>query len=105
MKKHVLILATVLMLPLTTAWANPVEDGSKGLHGHHLERLSKELSLTAEQKASLETIFNEEREKFRALHEESHSRVKAVLNGEQITKWEQLISQHKGHHGKHKQPE
>ncbi|MDD4913545.1 MAG: hypothetical protein PHW13_00735 [Methylococcales bacterium] len=100
MKKYSLILAAALLLPLTTALADPVDEGFKGRHGHNLERLAKELSLTPEQKASLETIFKEEHEKFRAIHEEIHSRVKAVLNGEQIAKWEQLISQHKGHRGK-----
>ena len=102
MKKNHLILAFALILPLHTAFADPVEEGFKGRHhGHDLDKLSKELSLTAEQKASMETIFKEEHEKFKALHDESHSRIKAVLNGEQITKWEQIISQRKARHGKH----
>jgi Spy/CpxP family protein refolding chaperone len=105
MKKQIFMLAAALLLPLSIAFADPAEGGYQGRHGHNLDHLSKELSLTAEQKASLETIFKEEHEKFRALHEESHTRIKAVLNGEQITKWEQIISQHKSRHSKHQKPE
>lgn len=97
--KKIGLLLIALLLPLATVAADPVDEGFKGHHGQHLDRLSQELALTPEQKASLETIFKEEHEKFRALHEEVHARVRQVLNGEQIAKWEEMISRHKKRHG------
>lgn len=99
MNKKLLILAAMLILPLTTVYADPFQSGH---HGHHLERLSKELSLDAEQKAKVETIFKEEHEKFRALHEEAHNKIKEVLTAEQSAKWEKIISEHKEKHPHHK---
>lgn len=93
MNRKILILASALLLPLTAA-ALPEEGGYDAPVDHKLEHLSKELQLSAEQKTKLETIFKEQHEKFRAIHEESHNRIKEVLNPEQITKWEQMKKQH-----------
>jgi Spy/CpxP family protein refolding chaperone len=90
-----------LILPLT-AFANEGDYSAKP--EHILEHLSKKLSLTADQKAKLETIFKEEHEKFKALHEESHNRIKEVLTPEQITKWEAMKKEHHGKHRHHDKP-
>jgi len=95
MHKKTLVLAAALLLPLSSAYADPIDGGHQGPHGHNLEHLTKALELSPDQKAKLETIFKEEHEKFRAIHEESHNRIKEVLNGDQIAKWEQIISQRK----------
>lgn len=87
-----------MLLPVANA--EPAEGGYNGPRSHNLEHLSRALSLSAEQKSKLETIFKEEHKKFRAIQEESHNRIKEVLSGDQVAKWEQIISQHKAkrHH-------
>lgn len=101
MKIKILIAAAILMTPLTLTYADPV-DSHEGMRGHHPGHLSKLLSLTPDQKTKVEEIFKEEHEKFRALHEEAHSRIKEVLTPDQVAKWEKIIAQHKAkHHHKH----
>jgi Spy/CpxP family protein refolding chaperone len=100
MNKKTLLLATVLMLPFTAVLADPVEDGP---HGHSPKRLEKALALTPDQTTKVEAIFKEEHEKFRALHEESHNRIKEVLTPDQVAKWEEIIKQHKEKRHHHKE--
>lgn len=96
-----LLLATTLFLPLTVM-AAPSEHEYGLPADHHADHLAKELQLSAEQKAELEVIFKEQHEKFRAIHEESHARLKQLLSPEQLTKWEQLKQQRQEkHHNKH----
>jgi len=102
MNKKILLLSTALMLPLT-GFAASGEEAHHCWHEHKVERLSKELSLSDDQKTKLEAIFKEQHEKFRAFHEESNNRVKEVLTPEQVTKWEALKQQHHGKH--HKKPQ
>ncbi|QWF72347.1 hypothetical protein KEF85_07845 [Methylomonas paludis] len=90
----ILLFSTLCLSPLL-AHSEAVESGYIGTHGHRLEHLSKELALTADQKAKLETIFQEQSEKFRAIHEESHNRIKQVLDADQFGKWEKLITERK----------
>lgn len=99
MLQNILILTTVLMLPLN-AFAFYGEGGQDAPPHHRLEHLSQELKLNDEQKSKLETIFKEQREKFRAIHEESHQRIKEVLTPEQLNKWEEIQKQHQEKHRK-----
>lgn len=92
MNKKTLLLATALSLPLTV-FARQGMEGHEALPHHRLERLEKELQLSPEQKAKLEVIFKEQHDKFQAIHDESHSRIKEVLSPEQITKWEKMKQQ------------
>ena len=94
MKYKKLVLIASLMLPLTV-FAVPGDVGYNGPQGHNMEHLTKELSLTPDQKSKLEAIFKEQFEKFRAIHEETHSRIKEVLSADQVVKWEQIINQRK----------
>ena len=87
MKKPILILTAVLFLPLTALSAVGVYPEQRG---HRLEQLNKELDLNSEQKARLAEIFKQQQEKLRAIQEESHRRIKDVLNAEQIAKWERI---------------
>lgn len=100
MNKTILILITALSLS-PTAFAVPGEGGYYGQYPEHkLDHMSKELSLSTDQKTKLEAIFKEQHEKFRAIHEDSHNRIKEVLNADQIAKWEQIINHRKEkHHG------
>jgi len=83
----------VLMSLGNMAYADPGDGGYIGSRRHNLANLTKELSLTAEQKNELEAVFKEEHEKIRAINEQSHQQIKQVLSGEQAEKWEQIISQ------------
>ena len=87
------------ILPSLTAVAAPGENGDEAASDRKLEHLSKELQLSADQKAKLEAIFNEKHEKFRAIREESQNRIKEVLSAEQLTVWDAMKKRrHEKHH-------
>ncbi len=89
MHKKIPILTGILMLPIA-ALAAPGQGDYFGLPEHRVERLSKELSLSADQQKKLQAIMQDQQEKFRAILEESHQRIKKVLSAEQISKWEAM---------------
>lgn len=84
--------SSVIMLP-SNASAAFNDEGRDVQSERKLEHMSKELQLSADQKAKLEAIFNEKHEKFRAIREEAQNRIKGVLSEEQITKWDELKKQ------------
>ena len=93
MNKKIITLALALALPLTVA-AFPGDNG--GFEGHHadrVERLTKDLNLTPEQKTKVEAIFKEQDEKFKIIHEETQKRLQEVLTKEQLTKFDELKKQ------------
>jgi protein CpxP len=91
MNKKIVILAIALTLPLTV-FACPGGDGPgfEGHRGDRLERMSKQLDLTAEQKGKLEVIFKEQRIKFDAIHQETRTRMQKALSSEQMAKLDEL---------------
>lgn len=95
MNKTILTLALILTLPLTAMAFPGGDQGPEGRHGKRIERLTKELNLTGEQKTKVEAIFQEQHEKFKAIHEETQTKLSTVLSPEQITKMEELKKQHK----------
>ena len=107
MNMKTLLLACALVLPVSAVYADPMMEGKMCHHGHHGGHLAKALGLSVEQKAKVEEIVKEEHEKFKALHEEIHGKIKEVLTPEQQAKWEKMQSEHKGlhehdhHHHKH----
>jgi protein CpxP len=97
MNKILLTLAIVFIFPLTAS-ANPgggpgYGPGQEEYHGRKVERLTKELNLTDEQKGKVEALFKEQHEKFKALHEETNTKMKAILTPEQMTKMEEMKKQ------------
>ena len=91
MYKKITIIALALSLPLAVAASSGA--GGPGHFGHRgdkIERLSKELDLTADQKAKLEEIFKQEHEKFEAIRQDAHQQMKGVLNADQMAKFEEL---------------
>jgi periplasmic protein CpxP/Spy len=93
MNKKIITLALALVLPLTAA-AFPGDNGDFG--GHHanrVERLTKSLDLTPEQKTKVEAIFKEQQEKFKSIHEETQKRLREVLTKEQMTKMDDMKKQ------------
>jgi periplasmic protein CpxP/Spy len=90
MKKQFAVFVLMLSIPLT-ALAVPEESSGGGRgRGPNMERLTKELNLTDEQKTQLETIFKEQRAKHKALREEGHTRMREVLNQEQMKKLDEM---------------
>lgn len=81
--------------------------------GKGLERMSKELGLTAEQKPRVEAIFNaerkkveaifeEEKKKLQAVQEETRSSLKEVLTPEQMAKLDKKMREQAGKKGQPK---
>lgn len=93
MNKKIITLALALALPLTAA-AFPGDNGSfEGHHANKVERLTKNLDLTAEQKTKVEIIFKEQEGKFKIIHEETRKRLQEVLTKEQMTKFDEMKKQ------------
>jgi Spy/CpxP family protein refolding chaperone len=86
MKKLLIgLLLALSVLPLT-AFAEP--DMDNNMAEKRVERMTKTLDLNAEQKTKIEAIFKAQREKFKALQDETHASIKAVLTPEQATKFD-----------------
>lgn len=73
--------------------------GKKGPHefsvDEKIERMTKDLNLTSDQKATIKTILEERKTKMEslknqmeALHEETHSKIAATLTADQKAKFE-----------------
>lgn len=88
MNKKIIAIALAFVLPLTAA-AFP-GSGEGRHHGKRMERLTKELNLTDEQRTQLETVFKEQHEKYKTIHEETRGRMKEVLTEEQMTKLDEM---------------
>jgi protein CpxP len=91
MNTKIATLAIALALPLTAA-AFPGSGGGcfEGHRGDRMERMTKKLDLTDEQKGKLEVIFKEQKEKFDAIHQETRNRMQTVLSSEQMAKLDEL---------------
>ena len=93
MNKKIITLALALALPLTVAAYPGDKGGFEGHHANRVERLTKNLDLTTEQKTKVEAIFKEQEEKLKIIHEETHKRLQEVLTKDQITKLDELKKQ------------
>ena len=93
MNKLIITLALALALPLTVA-AYPGGNGDfEGHRANRVERLTKNLDLTPEQKTKVEALFKEQDEKFKIIHEETQKRLQEVLTKEQMTKMDEMKKQ------------
>lgn len=93
MNKKIITLALALALPLTVAAFPGDKGGFEGHHANRVERLTKNLDLTPEQKTKVEAIFKEQEEKFKIIHEETQKRLQEVLTKEQMTKMDDMKKQ------------
>jgi periplasmic protein CpxP/Spy len=87
MNKLLIGLILALCVPLT---ALAEQDMDSGFAEKHTENLTKALSLNDEQKTKVEAILKGQQEKFKALREETHASIKAVLTPEQVTKFDAM---------------
>lgn len=94
MYKKLLTALMILSVPLISL-AAPSKQGDSGWSdkARRLELLTKSLGLNEEQKAKVETIFDEEKLKLKALHQETRVRLQDVLSKEQMAKFEELHQQ------------
>ncbi|MCG8392699.1 MAG: hypothetical protein MI745_06420 [Pseudomonadales bacterium] len=89
MKKLAIVILAVVS---TSAFA--MGPGHKG--GERMaEHMQKQLELTDEQTAQIQTIFTEQGEKMKALHEETREKINAVLTPEQQDKLAELKEKRK----------
>lgn len=86
MKK--LLVSVLIALAVPTGMAQAGESGPKGPKGPKLERLTRELNLTADQQAKVKAILEAEHAKKEALKAETDGKLKAVLTKEQYAKLE-----------------
>lgn len=100
MKKGFAVAVMALCLPLV-ALAVP-EGGPGSHHGPNIERLTKELNLSDEQKTKLKAIFKEQRAKHEALREEGHAKMQEVLTEDQMTKLDEMHERRKANWKKRK---
>ncbi len=95
MYKRIITIAMAIALPLAVS-ASPDDKGDfAGRHGNRVEFMTKELGLSPDQKTKLEAIFNENKEKFKAMHEEKQKQIEGVLTKDQLAKYEELKKQHR----------
>lgn len=97
--KTALLLSAILMLP-SGVFAYPGEADYAIKQKHRLDQLSDELSLSAEQKAQMEAVFQEQHEKFRAIHEQAHDQIKQILTPGQLERWDVMQQEHHERHAK-----
>ena len=85
-----------LCIPLT-AFSLPQQPGTSSHQdkGQKIERMTKELGLSEDQKTKVGAIFDKEKMKFKALHEEKRARLQGVLTLGQMTKLAALHQQHR----------
>ncbi|AFT71724.1 LTXXQ motif family [Alloalcanivorax dieselolei B5] len=95
MKKALLI---ALTLVTTTAFAGPgMGHGPKMKFDpeQRMDRMAETLELTDAQRTEIESIFEEQHEKMKTLHDETRERVDAVLTAEQRDKAQALQEERK----------
>lgn len=86
MNKKLIGLMLLLTLPLTA-----VAEMDTPFDSHkRVEHLTKELGLNSEQQVKVEAIFDVQKQKLKAIHEETQANLKAVFTPEQMTKFEAM---------------
>jgi Spy/CpxP family protein refolding chaperone len=81
----------------------------RGKHEQRFEKMRQELSLTDQQTADVRAILDQTRTEYRTLREElrprfeeprlkARARIRALLNGEQQTKFDALVAQQDAEH-------
>lgn len=97
MLKKTIIIAMFALLP-SFVFAQAVDQSLIGPAKHempnkgreHFDKISQELSLTDEQKEKFHAVLKEQHEKMKALHDETTSRLTAILTPDQLGKFEQM---------------
>lgn len=69
---------------------------------HHNRGAWKDLNLTDAQKAQFKQLRESARAQRQAEHQQMQQQLAQVLTPEQMTKWQQLKSEHRGHHRHHR---
>lgn len=75
-----------IALALTAAVAFAGDSGPKGPKSSKLERMTRELSLSAEQQVKVQAILEAEHQRKEAMKAETDGKLRAVLNKDQYAK-------------------
>lgn len=90
MNTKMLGIVFALVLPLSAvAYASEKGDHQQ-YRAKKMERLEKELSLTEDQKTQMEALFKQQKQKFKAIREETQSELQTILTPEQFSKLEEM---------------
>lgn len=84
MTRFAYAVALALALPAGAVFAG--DGGPKGPKPEKIERMTRDLGLTADQQGKVKAIFEAEHAKKQALHDETRGKLKAVLTKEQFAK-------------------
>jgi Spy/CpxP family protein refolding chaperone len=90
MKTKQIAILMALIFPMAVAAYPGGKGDGEGRQEKRMERLSKELSLTEEQKTKVGVVFKEQGEKYKAIHDETRTQLKTILTPEQFTKLEEM---------------
>ncbi len=90
MNEKIIIIALALLLPFTVTAAGNETGSHEGPRGKKIKQLTEELGLSTDQQSRLETIFQQYREKLKALRGEKHKLIEDVLSSEQMAKYSEL---------------
>jgi Spy/CpxP family protein refolding chaperone len=104
MNKKLISIVLALSIPLTAIAGQGPQSDFERPHGQKIERLTRELGLGADQKTKVESLFKEQKEKYKALHEETRGQLQKILTPEQMTKLDEIHKRHHGHRGGPKDP-
>lgn len=81
---------TLIAIALTALLVPAAFAGPYGGPGPNVDYMAERLDLTAEQKAQVEKIYAEQREKREAMRGQVHEQIRAVLTDEQKAQFDQF---------------
>ncbi len=99
--KHSLLI-TALAFPLVVSAYPGGGPGTHGGSGNRIDQLEQSLGLSELQKTELQALFEEQRRKFKAIHDETRIKMEKILTPEQMQKMQEIHMQH-GKKPKHRQ--
>lgn len=90
MKKTLIAIALTLAIPTAIAAGLGAMGEYGPPRGPNLERMTQTLGLSDEQRTEMESVFQTQAEKRRALREETRTLIRAILNEEQLAKMDEM---------------
>jgi Spy/CpxP family protein refolding chaperone len=98
MKKTCVVLGLALLPALT--WAQGFPGGGEAdpaRQQQHIQHLASELNLNAEQTQRVQQLFQQQGEKFKAIHQETEAGLQQILTPAQFSQWQAQQQQRREH--------
>ncbi|WP_150046036.1 Spy/CpxP family protein refolding chaperone [Methylomonas rhizoryzae] len=90
MNKTIIAIALAVTVPFAVIAASQTEGEPNQYHrGDRIERMTKELNLSDQQKTQLKDIFQQHHQKHEALRQELRQQLQTVLSAEQLAKFDE----------------